>query len=199
MFDNFNIDKSLYRVLTYKKGEVIFDEGDECTKIGFVMSGAISIKTLTYFNNEYEINNISEGDFYGGLLLFAKNNRYLGSAIALKKTEVIEFTKNNFLKALENKSLLTYYLSILSNTSMKVQEKVKILSQGSIRDKILFLLYDNLKKTNNNYFVFKSKEALARYLCIPRPSLSRELISLQKEGILTFDRKTIILNNKLNK
>lgn len=196
MFVDFGIDKSLYKEITYKKGEIVFDEGDECTKIGFIISGTISIKTLTYYNNEYEINCVSEGDFYGGLLLFSKNNIYLGSAVALKKTEVIEFSKNNFLKALENKNFLEYYLSMISNTSMKIQEKVKILSQGSIRDKILFLLYDNLKKTNKNYFFIKSKEALARYLCIPRPSLSRELITLKKEGIIIFDRKKIILLQK---
>lgn len=191
-----NLNPELYQIKEYKKGDIIFNENDECTKIGYIMEGSITIKTITYFNNEFEINNINEGDFYGSYLLFSDSNKYLGTAVAMKKTIVLEFTKNKLLKAFENKIFLEKYLSILSSTSLRIQEKVKILSQGSIRDKIIFLLNNNYKKTKNLTLYFKTKEKLALYLCIPRPSLSRELINLQREGLIRFDNKSITLIKK---
>ena len=191
-----NLNPELYQIKEYKKGDIIFNENDECTKIGYIMEGSITIKTITYFNNEFEINNINEGDFYGSYLLFSDSNKYLGTAVAMKKTIVLEFTKNKLLKAFENKIFLEKYLSILSSTSLRIQEKVKILSQGSIRDKIFFLLNNNYKKTKNLTLYFKTKEKLALYLCIPRPSLSRELINLQREGLIRFDNKSITLIKK---
>ena len=37
MFDDFGIDKSLYKEITYKKGEIVFDEGEECTNLWLII------------------------------------------------------------------------------------------------------------------------------------------------------------------
>ncbi len=196
IFDNTNIDKSLYKVVTYKRNEVIFNEGDLCNEVGFVEEGLISIKTNTYLNNEYEINNVGPNGAFGLFLVFSNDTYYFGTAIALKQTKVYVFSKENLLLALTDKFFLLNYLKMHSNASVKVQEKVKVLSQGSIRDRIMFLLISHYKEHKDNVFKFKSKEILANYLCIPRPSLSRELGKLAKDNIITFDRHSIILNTE---
>ena len=35
---------------------------------------------------------------------------------------------------------------------------------------------------------------MAEYLAVPRPSLSRELMSMQKDGLLKIEKDTIIVN-----
>ena len=40
---------------------------------------------------------------------------------------------------------------------------------------------------------YSSKEKLALYLNIPRPSLSRELANMAKDNIIKYDRKSITL------
>lgn len=193
IFENTNINKKLYKVVTYKRNEVVFNEGSPCNEVGFVEEGLISIKTTTY-KNEYEINNIGPNSAYGLFLIFSDSKNYLGTAIALKQTKIYIFSRENLLSAFNDKDFLINYLRIHSNLSIQVQEKVKILSQGSIRDRILFLLISHYKENKDNVFKFKSKEILANYLCIPRPSLSRELSKLANDNIISFDRHNIILN-----
>ena len=197
VFKNTNVDKSLYTIRAYKKGDIIFEDGKECDKVGFLETGSISIVTNTYNENEYEINHISDNGFFGTYLLFSKKPYYLGTAIAQKQSTVIYFNKKNLLKAFNDQSFLENYLFLTSESSIALQSKIKILSQRSIREKILFILYQNYQNNKSNKYYFKSKEQLANLINVTRPSLSRTLIELQNEGIISFDRHTIVLKNRL--
>ena len=115
--------------------------------------------------------------------------------MAVKDTKLCIIPKDNWLKILENKTILKNYLEIISNKVFKIQSKVKILSQKSIREKILFYLISESKRLNKKKISIKSKESLALYLNVPRPSLSRELINLKNEAIIDFDRYSITLLN----
>lgn len=197
VFKDTNIDEKLYTIKKYKKGDIIFNDGDICSKIGFLETGTISIVTNTYGENEYEINHIDDNGFFGTYLLFSDNPVCLGSAICKKASTVIYFSKTNILKAFSDQMFLENYLKLVSNASIKLQNKVKILSQRSIKEKILFILYQNFQQTNSRTYRIKSKEEFASLINVTRPSLSRTLIELESEGILSFDRHTITLKGHL--
>ena len=176
----------------YNKNAFIFLEGDACTNVCIVKKGEISIKTSNY-DNFVEINNLKENEIFGDSLVFNSDNRYLGNVIANTDVELYIISKDNWLKLLENKVILKNYLEMVSNKVVKIQSKVKILSQRSIREKILFYLVSESKRLNKKKIPIKSKESLSMLLNVPRPSLSRELINLKNEGIIEFDRYSITL------
>ncbi|MBP5446161.1 MAG: Crp/Fnr family transcriptional regulator [Acholeplasmatales bacterium] len=179
----------------YNKNALIFLEGEQCRNVCIVKKGEISITTSTY-DSLVEINNLKENEIFGDSLIFSTDNRYLGSIMAVKDTTLCIISKDNWLKLLENKEILKNYLEIVSNKVFKIQSKVKILSQKSIREKILFYLITESKRINKKTIRIKSKESLALFLNVPRPSLSRELIKLKDEGIIDFDRYSITLLDK---
>lgn len=194
IFNNTKIDKNLYKTRIFKRGDCIFTALDECNEVGFIEEGKISISTHTFSYKEFEINSLGPNSSYGSFLVFSSKPMYLGTAIALKQTKVHIFTKDNLLKAFEDKQFLNNYLNILADVSLSVQKKVKILSQGTIEDKILFILFSNYQETKSLSIKIKSKESFARYLCVTRPSLSRELIRLKNKNVLDFNRNSITLN-----
>ena len=191
VFENTNIDISKYPIKTYKKNEVVFEEGDIVEKLGLIVNGCISIKTYTFNEKEYEINNINSGGLFGEYIIFSDNPKFLGTGIALKETNIIYLTKNDLFELLKNKTFYENYFKLISQITISIQNKVKVLSQKEIRDKILFLLYENLKRTKSNSLYISSKQRLSEYLNITRPSLSRELINMRDEGIITFDKHYI--------
>lgn len=193
IFLNTNISNNLYYEKIYKRGDIIFNEGDECTKVGFVEYGNISITTISYSNNEYEIKSLGNNSFFGAFVLFSNKPFYLGTAIASTNTKVIFFTKQNLLQAFNDKNFLINYLNLTTKESLLTQQKIKLLSQASIRDKILFLLHENKNRNNTNVYRIKSKELLSKMINCPRPSLSRVLIELKEEGIIDYNRYEIIL------
>ena len=193
LFNNSKIDYSKYiTTKVYKKGDIVFNEGDLCTSIGLLESGALQISTITILENEYSISTILPDDIFASTLLFSSNPYYLGFGRCLKETKITFISKTNLIYLLQHdEAILNNFLSFLANKRLIAQERLKILCQKSIREKILFLLKSRMNNKRTIYF--SSKEKLALYLNIERPSLSRELINMKEDNLITYDRKSITL------
>ena len=101
--------------------------------------------------------------------------------------------KDLLIELFSNKTFLINYLSIISEKNTKLRERLKLLSQKSISDRIMFYLINEYKRIGNKKIPITSKEDLAIKLNIPRPSLSRELIRLKDEGLINYNRYFITL------
>ena len=83
---------------------------------------------------------------------------------------------------------------MFSKKAYELNFKSKLLSQDSVRDKILFYLYQEKRLQKSNIIELKmSKEELANLLFMQRPSLSRELIKMKQDGLIDYDRWTITI------
>lgn len=178
----------------YSKGMVIFNEGDLCDSLGYVVKGEIQITTYTLLEREYNIIILNEGDCFGEMLIFNSRNRYLGNVIANKETSIILISRQELLKLFNKYPIvLSNFLNIISERALAIQERSKILLQTSIKEKILFFLDERSKQDKTKVIAIPSKEKLALILNVPRPSLSRTLILLKKEGYIDYDRNYIII------
>lgn len=181
----------------YERNTIICNEGDICNNIYLLLEGEAKIYTYSFEENVYLIKTIKEKESFGSQLVFATNNKFLGNIIATKKSIVKIIPKLTFIdECMKNKDLLIQFINYNSNNYLKLQNRLKVLSQKSIREKILFYLEQKTEHKHTNKIYIHSKKELAEYLNIPRPSLSRELIKLQEESIITFDKHYIILKNK---
>jgi Mn-dependent DtxR family transcriptional regulator len=90
-------------------------------------------------------------------------------------------------------------LGILAGKAYYLNNKLQLLTSGSLRQKIAKYLMDNC---NNKKYVklTMNREQLSAYLNVTRPSLSRELIKMQEDGLIEVDRDMvkIIDLDKLN-
>ena len=185
---------SFFVIKKYKARSVIFNEGHECSHLGIVLKGEVEISTTTFLQKEYSIKTLGPDDIFGESLLFSDGGVYFGNVISKTDSEIALIGKADLLKLLsDNPSLLEDYLRELSNSHMQLQQKIKILSQKSVAEKIMFYLGECSKKIHSLRIPLKSKEHLAAYLNIPRPSLSRELISLKNQGMIDYDRHSITI------
>lgn len=192
MFETLN--KLNGKTIQYNKNTVICSEGEECKNIYLLIEGELKIYTYSFHENIYVIRTIKEKEVFASQLLFASNNKFLGNIIANKKSVIKIISKDTFLNAcLNDKQLFIKYLNNSSDNYMKLQNRLKVLSQKSIREKILFLLEQKTEHKNIKKIYINSKNELADYLNIPRPSLSRELIKLQNDGIITYSKHYIEL------
>ena len=193
LFKNVNYKdfKHLYTIKNFKKGSIVFNEGDICNEIGLIINGEVHISTLTNNDKEYIISILKDNDIFGENLLFNDNKEYLGDCICNIDTTILFIKKDNIFKLFENKTILENYLYIISIKNSNLRQKLKLYSQKSIEDRIMFYLLSEQKRLNSNIIPINGKEQLAKYLNIPRPSLSRELINLKEKGIIDFNRYQI--------
>lgn len=196
LFNNVNYDeyKKMCSLKSYTKGSIIFNEGDVCDELGLIIKGEVHISTLTNNDKEYIISILTKDDIFGENLLFNDNKEYLGDCICNVDTTILFIKKTNLLKLFENKTILENYLHIISIKNTSLRQQIKLYSQKSIEDRIMFYLFSEQKRLNSNIINIISKEHLAKHLNIPRPSLSRELIKLKENGVIDYDKYSIYIN-----
>jgi CRP-like cAMP-binding protein len=181
---------------SYSAGQILFLEGDECTHIGFVLTGEILIRSTHPDGREFLIQTIKPGQFFGDVLLFAREDRhYLGNVVSLAESRIAFYSPDTFLNLLQSsKAGLNAYLQELSEKAYELKQDLKLLAQPTLRDRILFYLHSESKRQNSSAILLSvTKERLALKLHVARPSLCRELSILQKEGLIRCERKKIHL------
>ena len=83
-------------------------------------------------------------------------------------------------------------MSIFAMKAYSLSGKVRLLGCGSIREKISLYLIEN-QTPSGEIAKNPSREELADYLNVTRPSLSRELGNMEKEGIIRLEGRKIII------
>jgi len=117
----------------------------------------------------------------------------------LSKTEVtILHLKKELIFNLcqSNTCFLTNFLQSLADKTLILTDKIKTLSFKSIRQCIIdFLLYESFVQKSKTIKLEMTKKDLAEKFGVQRPSLSRELNKMRKEGLIEYDAYSIKLLN----
>ena len=186
-----------YSIVSYKKGEVIFQEEEICSAIGLIIDGTINIERIYPNGKSIVMSKFKDGDVFGEALLFSKVNKYPATVIALSDCKVLYLTKNEIIKlfSVEN-NLMENFMMLLSEKIIILNNKIRSISLKSVRQKVVdYILCEYMNEKNEEIKLKYSKEEIANDIGIPRPSLSRELIKLRDEGLINFSRNKITILN----
>ena len=174
---------------SYKKGETLFIEGDECTRIGIVSFGEISIKSFFSNGKEVVYNSLHQGQMFGNNLIFSSNPHYRGDVVAQSDSEVFFINKESLMSILQNDiEFLNRYLTEQSDFSKTLNLKIKLLTIPAAQDRLIYYLTINKGK-----IYYKSVTKLADELYLTRESLSRTIKKLKENKTIKVDQKTITL------
>lgn len=197
LFHNTNLDLSDINIHIYPNNFTICLEGEKSQYIGIVLEGKLLVKAYSLGGRDFTINTIETGNIFGDVLLFGKlGNTYPGNITTKGNVRLAVIPNETVLEFIKDPTFLRNFLRVLSDKVYMVNTKNKLLSQDSIRDKIIYYLTEEKRHQNSDVIKLNmTKEELANHLFIPRPSLSRELIHMRDEGLILFDRYTITLKN----
>lgn len=186
----------------YKKGQIIFFEGDISDKLYIINKGKIKVFKYTKEGKEQILYILSEGDFIGDLSLL-KKGKFQFNAEALEDVNVCTLAKDDFDKILKENPHIT--LSILEDVHDKIvglENLIQRLSTKDVESRLAGALISFIKDFGNNtdkgieLTIPLSREDLANYIGITRETISRKLSSMQDEGIIELvGNKKIIIKN----
>lgn len=187
------LSSNKYAVKRYKKHESIFDKGQKCSTLSIVLEGKIELSNFLVSGDVSNLVTLSQGHFFGEAILFAKENAYPISAVAITDACIIHISKETLLELMnQHPQIVESYLSLLSQKILFLNDKFKLLSLTTIRGKIAHVLL-KLSKEQNSLTVNLpfSKEKMAGHISTRRPSLSRELSKMKEDGLIDYERSTI--------
>jgi CRP/FNR family transcriptional regulator, anaerobic regulatory protein len=184
----------------YKKGQIIFFEGDVSDKLYIINSGKIKIYKYTKEGKEQILYILSEGDFIGDLSLL-KKGKYEFNAEALEDVNVCVLTKDDFDKIIRhNPEVPIKMLEHVHDRMLSLENLVQTLSTKDVEARLAGLLSgfarDFGKKTPEGVVITTplTREEMANYIGITRETISRKLTSMQDDGIIELigNKKIVI-------
>ena len=196
LFKNTRVDLNKIEIRDYPNNYTFAMESDISKSIGIVLEGKVLIKAYTLGGSNFTLNTIEQGQIFGDILIFSnEHNTFPGSLVTQGKTKIALIPNRVFKKFLFNDNdLLKNFLRLLSDKSYELNYKSRLLSQDSVRDKILFYLFHQKRlQKSRKIYLNMTKEELSNQLFVQRPSLSRELGKMKKDGIIDYDRYTITI------
>lgn len=186
-----------YSLKAYKKGEIIANEEDECTSLGFVLDGTVEIQRIYLSGKQIILKRLSNGDVFGEALVFSKKSNYPSTVMAFSECNILYINRSDILKLCTmDERVLGNFMSALSNKIFMLNSKIKSIAFKSIKHKVINYILEQVKLQRSKTIKLKeSKEEIAAAMGIPRPSLSRELMNLRDLNYIEFDRNIITILN----
>jgi len=185
---------------TYEKNEMVFTSLDEPTCVYVMLEGNILICKDTISGKRHIFNDVSrKGDVFGEVYLFMGKKIYEYYATALQKATLLEIPKAYFYHKCEkdcehHTKLIRNMLRILAQKAYHFNLKLQILASGTLRQKIIRYLLEN-RDGERTVHLKINRETFADYLNVARPSLSRELLKMQDEGLISLKGRSIAITD----
>jgi CRP-like cAMP-binding protein len=168
-------------------------EGDDCKSIGIVLQGNVEIQKHYPNGKIVSLSTLTEGNIFGEAIVFSSHHKYPATIVTLKNSKVMHISRQDIIyMCSENPQLLQNFMELLSSKILNLNRKVTQLSLETLRQKIIFYLLQLYKEQKKLKIKLPmSKKNLSEYLGVQRPSLSRELINMKTEGLISVDKDTI--------
>ena len=185
------IDGFGYQNKSYKKGNTIIDIGDYIDNIYLILDGMVEVSKEYDDARKNIVNILNAGDIFAESFALSTKKVSTIQALSFTDTKILKINTNNIFN---NAIFLQNLIRVLSDKNIFLSIKNDILSQKSLRSKImLYLKYmSNIQKSNNIVIPY-NRDKLAEFISSDRSALSRELNRLSKEKIIKLEGNKITI------
>lgn len=186
----------LVRVKKLKKGETLYNAGDEGSFLYVVHEGKVKISRYTEEGNEQVLRVLSTGDFAGDRALFT-NNVADDFAITLEDSMVCVLDGSELKKhMIEKPEISVRIISELSKRLSDYETKLESYNLDSVGKRVAqsIIIYS---EGNDIFELPISKQDWASILGMSSETLSRKLSQFKKDGLIDLNgQRGIIIRDK---
>jgi CRP/FNR family transcriptional regulator len=182
---------------TYKKGQVIFHQGNRPLGLYCVQSGKVKITKMGVEGKEQIVRLAASGDVIGYRSFLAEET-YSATASAIDDSSICFIDREDFKSVLShNASLSENLIKLLSRELRESEDLVRDMAQKSVRERtaeVLILLSRKFGTTTTpltQLNVQLSREELANYVGTATETLIRLLSDFKEERVIATQGKKI--------
>ena len=161
----------------YKEGDVVARQGEVCDKIAIMTKGELYTVMINEYGKELILNSIKSPNLLGFTYIFASDNRFNVNVIAKTPCELIFVEKERLVSLMHDRPIfMQSYLRGMANVGLTVFKRLYELNLSSLKQRLLKYLENNQEIPNQT--------VLAKRLGVTRPSLSRAMAELKRDGLI---------------
>lgn len=183
----------------FSKNEEIIGARERTDWFGIVLEGRVQIIQTFSSGMSSLMENLFPSYAVGADLIFTKTRSSPYYAVAAAPSRVMVFpdlllTGPGILPERERLLMRGNLLTMLSQANMRKHNRIAILSQRGLRDRVLtYLILQAARREDDSFQISFSRDELADYLCVNRSSLSHELSLMEQEGLIRFRKNRFTL------
>ncbi|MCL2841271.1 MAG: Crp/Fnr family transcriptional regulator [Defluviitaleaceae bacterium] len=184
---------------TYKKDELIIEEGKPITDFGIMLSGSGCSIKWNASGRQIIITLLEKGSMIGILIASKAMHKSPLTVQATSDSQVLRIPFNSIItRCMKNcpchEKLLRNYISVIAEKGLELHERINCLLEPTVRDKIMTYLRRIAHQQNSHTFTIPiNRNIMAEYLNIERSALSRELSKMKKDGLIDYHRNSFRL------
>ncbi len=205
-FNNLNDEeiKKLHEIIIekeYRKGEIIFFEGEQGEGLFIIKSGKVKFVKMTEDGKEQILHILKKGDIFAEVVLF-DDVGYPATAVAMEKTKV------GLVKSIEMEKLILKESGIgikimkeINKRLRRAQEKIRnfgLKNTSSRLAHILIYLVEEYGKNREDKIQIQlnlTQEDLANMIGASRETVSRILNEFERAELISTSRKKLVIND----
>lgn len=185
----------------YLQEEYIFRQGQKPSRLFLLLEGTVLVAKNFASGKRDVLFLVQAGDVFGEMFLFSDEKSYWYDAIAQAKVKTLEIPWTFFYGFCQNacahhQMITRNMLEIQAEKNFVMTRKLHLLSGTTLRERIALWLLEQVQDDNMLIKPNMNREELADYLGTTRPSLSRELMKMQQQGLIEVTKNRIMLKNR---
>ena len=194
------LERNINEIVKFEKGETVVRQGDTIRALYLLVEGVVRTQMITREGNILEIDLLEAVMPLASAFIYASNHKFPVDVICMEHCTFLKISKSAWLEEMvHNEKLLMNFLTLNSNMTVFLSQKIQMLSLKSLRHKLSVFLLEKTMPEKNYFILKRSRTQLAEYFGVQRPSLARTIKELEDEKVITTSGRvvTILERNKL--
>lgn len=180
------------RVLNLKKGELLFNQGDEVHYFYVVYSGMIKLYRLSMDGHEKIFELEGQNEAFAEALMFGEQRSYPVSASALQDSILLEINNHYYMKILsESFETSMMIMTDLSRRLHSLINEIDNLSLMTGRNRLATYFLDQALNHGNEFTLQIPKSTIASILSLQPETFSRLLKELCNKEVIDVNENRI--------
>lgn len=179
---------------SYKKNDIILMAGTKVTSVGIIVEGNAQITREDSEGNRAILSDLARADIFAEAYVAASSKEVPITVIATSECRVVWVPFSKIVVrctfACEfHRVLIENMLKVIAEKNILMNEKMRLLSCRTTKEKLLTYLSDYSDYVGKSKFKIPfTRNELADFLSVDRSAMSRELGKLRDEGYIKFDK-----------
>ena len=178
------------RVVNYRKGQVVFSQGDEASDIRYLQKGAIKLSVLSHIGKEAVVAMLAPGDFFGEGALAGQPLR-IGTATAIAASNVLCIEKDAMVRLLRDEPTFSNrFLNYMLTRNIRIEADLvdQLFNSSEKRLARTLLLMARYGESDPQRTLPKiSQETLAEMIGATRTRVNFFMNKVRKLGFIEYN------------
>lgn len=185
----------------FRMGQVIYDFAEDRDWVGILTAGKAEVVRIDINGTRTILETLESGGVFGRLFTFYSRAEDSVTAVCTERCRAVFIGREHITKRCQracvcHSLLVENLLGLISAKAAYLSSRIEILSQRSIREKLLCYFRCSAELSGSSSFTLPfSLSSLAEYISTDRSAMMREIGKMRDAGILEIEKRRITLKN----